>query len=285
MHVPAPTAEESPGAAGAGHDRSRRSGQPRRHRASSGRDRQRSQALWVKLWAIEGITNIKKGGGTVPGRQREQGRQDDLAISSRSRRTCPGRSSSAASRRSAGCGRPACPRQMDQAHMANTAMLFLADADAKIEVRSEAARTLGLMQVSGACRSQLQAGGLRRRAARGRPGLANSTTSTPKSRRRWTTSSSRGSFCPYYVGPVYQSFEGIPGENNSGLLQMIPGGDAASRKYVQSVFDQVKPVAQESMGLHEHRRSKEYKDGSRSWPADRGPADVPRAESAGQPQR
>ena len=31
---------------------------------------------------------------------------------------------------------------------------------------------------------------------------------------------------------------------------MIPGGDAASRKYVQSVFDQVKQVAQESMGLY-----------------------------------
>ncbi len=39
------------------------------------------------------------------------------------------------------------PKRPERAAMANAAMKFLADGDAKLEVRSEAARALGLMQI------------------------------------------------------------------------------------------------------------------------------------------
>ena len=50
------------------------------------------------------------------------------------------------------------------------------------------------------------------------------------------------------VGPVYQCFEGVQGENNSGLLALARN-DTDSLKYVQKVFDLVKQVAQASVNL------------------------------------
>jgi hypothetical protein len=48
------------------------------------------------------------------------------------------------------------------------------------------------------------------------------------------------------IGPVYQTFEGVPGLNDSGLLRAFAN---PAQAYVQKVFDQIKPVAQTAVQL------------------------------------
>ena len=135
-----PLAEEPPGPAGAGDDRPRRGGQPP------------LDAHHLFLSEINNRSQSTLGEALGPRRdhQYQEGRQDSPPTS---RARPPGRSST--SSRSKELPWPiqlrglealgwlrqsGLPTQPDRAHMANTAMLFLADTDAKIEVRAEAAR-------------------------------------------------------------------------------------------------------------------------------------------------
>ena len=104
---------------------------------------------------------------------------------------------------------------MDQAHMANTAMFFLADADARIEVRTEAARTLGLMQSRG--RARLNFSLVAYVAAQLAADLASQFNDQyPEKPKPSDNSSSRGSFRPYYWGRSTSPSKAFPARTTPG---------------------------------------------------------------------
>jgi hypothetical protein len=105
-----------------------------------------NQTVWVKLWAFEGIANaIEEGarpaGDTIASTAKVVA--DFLAGSEGVPYPVQLRALEALSALKQGCE----PTRPEKAAMASAAMRFLADGDAKLELRSEAARALGLMQI------------------------------------------------------------------------------------------------------------------------------------------
>ena len=97
----------------------------------------------MKLWAIEGIKKIKEYGGPiwVPTAEAKAAKViTDFLDNPKVPAACHGPSSFAASKRLRYLRQGFLPTQPDKPHMATTAMRFLADQDAKLEVRAEAAR-------------------------------------------------------------------------------------------------------------------------------------------------
>jgi hypothetical protein len=214
-----------------------------------------SQVLWVKLWALEGIVNIKKTGGRFNvdieskagraiSRFLDEGKELPWPVQMRALEAL-------GSLRQSGL-----PAEAARAHMANTAMSFLADTEAKVEVRAEAARALGLMQVNAVPRYNFKlvanyAGLL---AADLASGINDQYSDSPP---RAENPTKARYLTALLVGPVYQCFDGTPGESNSGILQ-TGKADTESLKYTQRVFDMVKPLAQASVELL-NAPTKEYK--------------------------
>jgi hypothetical protein len=205
-----------------------------------------SQALWVKLWALEGITNIRKGGNPIP-----------TDVASRVSRTVAGFLEKdkelpwpiqLRGLETLGWLRQGTvPTRADQAYMANTAMLFLTDNDAKLEVRSEAARALGLMQVSTVPKYNFK---LVAHAA----GLLASDIASEINKQfsdsppRVENLTKAKYLTALLVGPAYQCFDGVEGETDSGILR-TSSTDTDASKYTRRVFDMVRPIAQASVHL------------------------------------
>ena len=217
------------------------------------------QTLWVKLWAIEGIKKIKEYGGrpapmTRPRRPRSSPTSWTLSTAPRNRKTCPGRSSSAAWKPSPSCVKDSCPNQPQKIHMANSAMRFLADPGAKLEVRAEAARALGQMQITSAVNkfnfplvahaAGLLAADLGTEINSLYPETGRTSENLTKARYLTALSS----------GPSIRSFEGV--SRDSGLLRIAT---PPALNYVQQVFSLVKQVAQSSFELL-NAPPKQYKD-------------------------
>ncbi len=106
------------------------------------------QTVWVKLWAFEGIVNSLEEGGRPGGdvlAKTAKDVADFLVNPDNSDAPYPVqlRALEALSALKQGYE----PSHPDRAAMATAAMKFLADGDAKLELRSEAARALGLMPI------------------------------------------------------------------------------------------------------------------------------------------
>ncbi len=215
----------------------------------------RSQALWVKLWALEGITNIKKGGGRFPAAE-ESKVSRSIADFLEKQKDLPWPIQLRGLEALGWLRQGAMPTEASRAHMAHTAMAFLADPDAKLEVRSEAARALGLMQVSSVPRYnfRLVAHAAGQLAADLATEINDQYSDSPP---RAENPTKARYLAALLVGPLFQSFEGVQGEPGSGLLQTA-ARDQQSLKYIQNVFDQVKHVAQACVDLI-GAPSKEYK--------------------------
>src|SRR5262249_27279970 len=131
-----------------------------------------------------------------------------------------------------------------------------ADTDAKLEVRAEAARALGLMQVNAVPKYNFKlvahyAGLL---AADVAAELNDQYSDNPP---RAENPTKAKYLAALLVGPVYQCFNGVSGESNSGILQ-TGKADTESLKTTQKVFDLVRPLAQASVELL-GAPTKEYK--------------------------
>jgi hypothetical protein len=207
----------------------------------------RNQALWVKLWAIEGISNIIKKGGSRLSADQESKAARTISDFLEKQKELPWPIQFRALEALGSLRQGSMPTAASQAHMANAAMAFLADSDGRIELRSEAARTMGLMHVTAPrynfrliayCAGQLAAdlaSQLNDQYTAEKPAKVDNPT-----RAKYLAA--------LLVGPVSQCFEGVSGENVSGLLQLARN-DPDSLKYVQSVFDLVKQVSQASVNL------------------------------------
>lgn len=206
----------------------------------------RSQTLWVKLWAIEGINNIMKGGHRFTADQESKAGRT-IADFLEKQKDLPWLIQLRGVEALGSLRQGFLPTEPSKAHMANTAMLFLADGDSKLEVRAEAARTLGLMQVNAVPRYNFRL--VAHSAGRLAVDIASEinelyTESPPRAQNptkaRYLTA--------LLVGPVYHCFSGVPGENGSGILQ-TGRADAEASKYSRKVFELVRPVAQASVEL------------------------------------
>ena len=110
-----------------------------------------NQTVWVKLWGLEGIVNLMEDSGRISGESQSQTAKivaDFLSASEDLPWPVQLRGLEALSALRQGYE----PAHPERAAMASAAMKMLADSNAKPEVRSEAARALGLMQITTAVR-------------------------------------------------------------------------------------------------------------------------------------
>jgi hypothetical protein len=198
-----------------------------------------NQTVWVKLWALEGMVNVVDEGGRLSAQDQIVAaktvadfldKEDDLPWPVQLRAL------EALSSMRQGFE----PNKPQKADMANVAMSLLADSGAKLEVRSEAARALGAMQISAAVPKynySLVAHAAGQLGAELGNRIGTGFTSNQDKAKYLTA---------LLIGPVYQAFDGVPGARDSGLLHASAGEPAA---YIQKVFDLVKPVARAAVDL------------------------------------
>ena len=199
-----------------------------------------NQTIWVKLWALEGMVNVVEEGGRLTAQDQILAAQtvsDFLENEDGIPWPVQLRAMEALSamRRGFVTNRPR------KAEMANAAMTFLADGSAKVEVRSEAARALSLMEISSAVTKfnyRLVGHSAGQLAAELGSRIASEYAKNQDKAKYLTA---------LLIGPVYQAFEGVPGAQDSGLVHVV-AGDASA--YVQSILDLIKPVAKAAVDLN-----------------------------------
>jgi hypothetical protein len=230
-----------------------------------------NQTIWVKLWALEGIVNVVEGGARMTGQAVDAARvvadflekEDDIPWPAQLR----------AMEALSALRQGYAPNRTKYADMANAAMRLLADADSKPEVRAEAARALGLMQIGasvpkynhdlvahsvgllaadlGTAIGNLVPGPPVKPAAPAPTAKAGARAvsaktpapSQPAKPARTTNMAKAKYFTSLLVGPVYQAFDGVSGLRESGLLH------GASPAYAEKVFPLVKAVARAAVDL------------------------------------
>jgi hypothetical protein len=225
-----------------------------------------NQTVWVKLWALEGIVNMAGEGARLTGQEQVAAakiiadfleKEDDAPWPAQIR----GLEALGAMRQGFE------PNKPKPAAMANAAMKFLADPEARLEVRAEAARALGLMPITAAVpkyNHNLVAHAIGSLAADMAAEIGD-LVPTPPVRAATKKAQTKGSAnkapaetaaatplakpaaqgnlakAKYYaallVGPIFQAFDGVQGLRESGLLHSATGQNPA---YAQKVFDLVK---------------------------------------------
>jgi hypothetical protein len=201
--------------------------------------RDKTQTVWVKLWALEGLVNVVEEGGRLTAQDQILAAKtvaDFLETESDLPWPAQLRGLEVLSAMRQGYE----PNKPQKAAMANAAMGLLADGSAKLEVRSEAARALGQMPIASAVSKynyQLVAHAAGQVAVE----LGNrigSGFASNQDRAKYLTA--------LLIGPVYQAFDGVPGARESGLVHATGGPSAA---YIQKVHNLVKPIVQSTIDL------------------------------------
>ena len=198
------------------------------------------QTTWVKLWAIEGMVNVIEDGSRLSA-------QDQIVAAKTvsdyldSEDSIPWPVQLRAMEALSAMRQGFEPNRPKKADMANAAMTLLADGSAKAEVRSEAARALGLMQISAAV-PKYNYRLIVHSAGQLAVDLGNRIASG------YTKNQDRSKYLTaLLIGPVYQAFDGVPGARDSGLVHVAAGDSTA---YVQSIFDLIKPIAKAAVDLN-----------------------------------
>ncbi len=214
-----------------------------------------NQSLWVKLWALEGITKIQENGGVLSTDDESRAakvvsdfldpdKNEDLPWPLQLR----GLEALAALRQGY------LPTAASKVHMATTAMRFLADAESKAEVRSEAARALGMMQIGSSVPKfnfylvAHTAGQVAVDLATQINALYFEGSGTGKGAKppRAENRTKARYLAALLIGPVYQCFDGLPSQRDSGLIRMAPTN---SRADIQKIFGSIKEISQSVVDL------------------------------------
>jgi hypothetical protein len=200
------------------------------------------QTAWVKLWAARGLTNAEPTlSNDTP---RAMAAAKAVADSLDQEKDLPWPVQSRAlealgALRQASTARPS----KGQPEMASTAIRFLADPQARPEVRAEAARALGMMRVGGAIGKYnfpLIAYDIGDVAAMLGESISDAFAHNP----------SRSEYLAgLLIHQLYQALEGVPHARDSGLLHSTHPNIAPSRSYIKQVSGLVKPVAKSSIEL------------------------------------
>lgn len=178
------------------------------------------QTVWVKLWAMRGLSNMVEGGlrtDSVLGATRAIEAAKTVVDFVQTEKELPWPVKMRAMETIGAMRQAAVPANLGKADMANAAVAALHDADASPEVRAWAAWALGMVRVNPAINrynfvlvgheiSRLVAD-LGERVGRVHP-------MNPVQAERWAG---------LLAGPVFQSFNGVEGARESGLMH-VPGG-------------------------------------------------------------
>ncbi len=205
------------------------------------------QTLWVKLWAIRGITNIKQNpSARLSAAQEIEAARVVAGQLDEKTKDMPWPLQLRALEALSSLRQGYIPAAPKNAEMAVAAMRILADPKARTEVRAEAARALGMMQITTAVpgyNSPLVAYAAAQLAAR----VGDQIVASYSADKGTPLNATKAEYLTaLLVGPVYQAFEGQAGVRESGLLH---GHATAARSEIQKVADQIKPVAKAALEL------------------------------------
>ena len=182
-----------------------------------------SQVLWVKLWALEGISNIKKDGRPFQRRRSRARSARTIAYFLDKQKELPWPVQMRGLEALGWLRQSGLPTDASKAHMANTAMQFLADTERQVRGPCGGRPRPGADAGERGTEVQFQAGGATT------PGCSRRTwpprsTSSSRTTRPGSENPTRAQYLTaLLVGPVYQFFDGVQGESNSGLLQIGEG--------------------------------------------------------------
>jgi hypothetical protein len=202
------------------------------------------QTVWVKLWALRGLSSIVENGARV-----------DAAISAQEAITAgkaiseflegtedlPWPAKLRAFEALGAMRQPSGQQNMQKVEMAATAMKTLVDPEARPEVRAAAAWALGMMRVNPSVARynlSLIAYNIGKLAATIGEDI-NASFSSNRTRSEYLTG--------LLVTPIYQAFFGLEGARESGLLK-TPGG-SASQAAVKPIADLSSTVARAAVEL------------------------------------
>ncbi|MGB0069383.1 MAG: hypothetical protein WBQ11_15290 [Isosphaeraceae bacterium] len=205
------------------------------------------QTLWVKLWAIRGITNIKQNpSARLSAAQEIEAARVVAGQLDEKTKDMPWPLQLRALEALSSLRQGYIPSAPKNAEMAVAVMRILTDPKARTEVRAEAARALGMMQITKAVPGYnfpLVAYAAAQLAAH----VGDQIVASYSADKGTPLNASKAEYLTaLLVGPVYQAFEGQAGVRESGLLH---GNATAARSDIQKVADQIKPVAKAALEL------------------------------------
>jgi len=204
------------------------------------------QTVWVKLWAIRGLSNIKLYSTTrLTAAQEIEGARAIADLISKNKEL-PWPVQLRGMETLATLRQGFVPTNPKVAEMAAAAMQLLADPKARNEVRAEAAKALGFMQITQVVPSFNF--GLVAHAASGLAAQLGEQIAANYSDKGAPINQGKAEYlASMLVGPLYQAFDGQQGVRESGLLH-IPAA-ANSRAEIQKLLDAVKPMARAAIDL------------------------------------
>jgi len=203
------------------------------------------QTVWVKLWAMRGLTNIKLYSPNRLSASQEIEAARVIADLLTKNKNLPWPVQLRGLETLATLRQGFVPTNPKGAEMAEAAMQFLADPKARNEVRAEAARALGYMQITQVVPSYNF--GLVAFAASALAAQLGDQIAASYSDKAALNQVKAEYLVAMLVGPLYQAFEGQPGVRESGLLHTPAAVN--SRAEVQKMLDAIKPMAKAAIDL------------------------------------
>jgi hypothetical protein len=203
-----------------------------------------NQTVWVALWAARGLTTVQQMTRYNLDTQRaikaskavadflERGKDLPWPVQYRALEAL-------GALRLASTLRP----EKGQPEMATTATSFLTDPQARLEVRAEAGWALGMMQVQAGIAGYnftLLAHTVGDVAATLGERIHEVYPKNPSQAEAWTG---------VLVGQILQTFSGVDGARESGLLNANHPNAAPSKTFIKQVSDKIKPIAAASVRL------------------------------------
>ncbi|WP_254053430.1 HEAT repeat domain-containing protein [Singulisphaera sp. GP187] len=205
----------------------------------------KDQTTWVKIWSARGLLNILQipGGGyqDLPGGTTATAKSAHALVDWLADKSLPWPAQLRALEALGALRMAADPRAQAKLEMATAAMQMLADPAVRLEVRAQAAWTLGMMRVS---------------AANGKfnyklVAYYGGEVAAELGERILATYGTNITLAQSYAAPllyqIYPSFYGVEGARESGLLRMPNLGN--NRGFIEQLGNQIKPVAKSAVEL------------------------------------
>jgi hypothetical protein len=203
----------------------------------------------VKLWALEGIVNIAEQGGRLTGGAQVEAAKV-VADFLKEEEDAPWPAQLRALEALTAMRHGFEPNRPKTALMANAAMKFLSDGDAKPEVRAEAARALGFMPITPTVpryNYALVAHDAAQLAADLGEKIGGLVTTNAAKVRQVSQPAKARYFAALLVGPVYQCFDGASGVRDAGLRHAATAG--STTEYINQLFGMVQAISKASVEL------------------------------------
>jgi hypothetical protein len=205
------------------------------------------QSVWVKLWAAKGIYNIVQTPAgnrvdSVLGAAKAKTAAQSLAAFLNREKDAPWPAKLRALEALGAVRLAARPEATGKVEMATAVAQQLADADAKVEVRAEAASALAMLRLTAANRGfnyTLVGHFIGQVAAELADRVAASYADNPVRAQYWTS---------LLLDRIYPSLYGQQVVPDSGLLR-VPALGGGDRKFLTELGDRVRPVMKSSVEL------------------------------------